>query len=368
MGPTIIEINKTHLLNNFKLVKNSVYPAKVMAIVKANAYGHDILKVSKLLVENNVDYLGVGFYEEGIQIRECGIKTPILVLGAHQVYFIERLLDYDLDMTLTHADQLTYLEKLCKEKKKKARVHIKIDTGMNRMGFYEDEFMHIAEKVHKSEWIDFIGIYSHLSSADEDNPEYTLMQINHLKKIEQYIKTSYSKNIIFHLANTAAIVNYPQANFDMVRPGNILYGNPPSHLFKINWDVKQVMRFKSQIALIKSVNKNEPIGYSRRYYTTEKTKIAIVPVGYADGYNRKLTNNADVLIGGRRYPVVGTVCMDLIMINIGIDSTARIGDEVVLFGNQGAEHISVTEISQRLDTLPYEVTCWPSSRVQRVFI
>ena len=163
-------------------------------------------------------------------------------------------------------------------------------------------------------------------------------------------------------------MKYPAAAFNMVRPGVMLYGNPPSPNFETDWALKQVMCFRSEVGLIKNVAKNEPISYSRRFYTSEKTQICVVPVGYADGYNRKMTNIGKVIIKGRKYPVIGTVCMDQILVNLGNNSNIRIGDEVILFGKQGNENLSITEISRQLETIPYEVTCWPSNRVKRIHI
>ncbi len=368
MGPTFVQINHSHLLHNFNLIREAVKPAKVMAVVKADAYGHGSIEIAKTLQEINVDYLGVAFPEEGIALRKAGVKTRILVFGAQLTKYFESFLEYDLDLTITHLDQILELEKLCKAKNQKAQIHLKFDTGMNRVGFYADSFKQAFSRAYNSSWIETTGIYSHLSSADEDDPTYTELQIKRFSEMRSYIQKNFSGEILFHLANSAAIMNYPHSRFDMVRPGVMLYGNPPSPQFKTNWDLQEVMRFRSAVALIKEVGKNEPISYNRRFSTTERTKIAVIPVGYADGYNRKLTNRGQVIIGGRKYPVIGTVCMDQILVHLKGASNIMVGDEVVLFGKQGNEHISIIEISKLLETIPYEVTCWPSNRVDRVHI
>ncbi|KAA3608475.1 MAG: alanine racemase [Calditrichaeota bacterium] len=368
MGPTFVQINHSHLLHNYSLIRDAVKPAMVMAVVKANAYGHGNIEISQTLVQNNVDYLGVAFHEEAISLRQAGIETPILVFGAQLIKYFDQFLDYNLDLTITQIEQLSALEKICQAKKKKAKIHLKIDTGMNRVGFYPDSFKQAFEKAANSKWIVIVGVYSHLSSADESDPAYTEMQIDRFTEIKNYIQEKYSTKILFHLANSAAIMNFPSAHFDMVRPGVMLYGNPPSPGFKTDWDLQEVMRFRSEVALIKDVEKNEPVSYNRRFYTPEKTKVAVIPVGYADGYNRKLTNIGKVIINGEKYPVIGTVCMDQILVHLGHASKVKIGDEAVLFGKQGNNHISISDISKQLNTIPYEVTCWPSSRVARIHL
>lgn len=367
MGPTAVYINHSNLLHNFALIRENVQPAKVMAVVKANAYGHGSIEIAKSLQKEGADYLGVAFHEEGIELRKAGIKTPILVFGAQLPEFFEQLIEYEIDLTITHLDQLKKLQEIASKKGKKAGIHLKADTGMNRVGFYETDLYRAADIAFTSEQIAVKGIYSHLSSADEDDPDYTLLQIERFNKLKQYIEKQFpGEKPVYHLANSAAIMRFPQAYFDMVRPGVMLYGNPPAPGFKTDWDIREVMAFKSKVTLIKNVAENEPVSYNRRFYTKEISKIAVVPVGYADGYNRKLTNKGTVLIRGKRFAVVGTVCMDQILVNLGKDQSVKIGDEVVLFGQQDSQHIKITEIAEILETIPYEVTCWPSIRVNRI--
>lgn len=369
MGPTAVYINHKNLLHNFNLIREKVKPSKVMAVVKADAYGHGSTEVAKTLENENVDYLAVAFPEEGIKLREAGIKRPVLVLGAQLTDFFQAMIDHKLEITITHLDQLKFLQNLTKESGKTAEIHIKVDTGMNRVGFYEAEYYQALEIVCSSKRIQLKGIYSHLSSADEDDTSYTQLQINRFNKLRQESEPFFTdEKPLFHLANSAAIMHYPQAYFDLVRPGVMLYGNPPAPGFKTNWDIHEVMSFKSKIALIKNVGKNEPVSYSRRFYTSAETRIAIVPAGYADGYNRKLTNKGEVLIKGKRFPVIGAVCMDQILVKIDNEPGIEVGEEVILFGSQGSQSIRIVEIAEKLETIPYEVTCWPSGRVNRIHL
>ena len=368
MGPTRAYINHSNLLHNYNLIKKAVAPAKVMCVVKANAYGHDSVAVSKTLVENGVEYLGVAFAEEGIELRKAGIDTPILVFGAQLADFLDDHLEYNLDITLTSEHQTQILTKLCREKNKIAKVHIKIDTGMNRVGFLVQEAKKMIDRIFAEPCIQVIGVYSHLSSSDEEDLTYTRGQIERFNQIKSYITETYSAEILFHLANSGAIMRLPESYHDMVRPGVMLYGNPPGPDFRLDWDLEEVMSFVSRVTLIKTVDAGEPVSYSRRYYTKAKTNLAVIPVGYADGYNRHLTNKGSVLIRGKRHPVAGTVCMDQIIVDLGSETDIQVGDDVVLMGQQINTVISNVEISRILNTIPYEITCAVSRRVPRIHL
>ncbi len=320
------------------------------------------------MLENGADYLGVAFHEEGIVLRKAGIKAPILVFGAQSVNFFEAHLEYNLELTVSDISQIAPLQKLCAQMNKIARVHIKIDTGMGRVGFMYDSDLDPIYKLLSDNRINVVGVYSHLSSSDEDDLSYTYSQIDKFKQIQTNILSHSKKPILFHLANSGGIMRVPEAYFDMVRPGVMLYGNPPGPDFNLEWELREAMQFVSQVAAIKDLPANHPVSYSRRYVTSEKTKVAVIPAGYADGYNRRMTNTGEVLIRGKRYPVVGTVCMDQFLVHIGNNSDIMVGDEVVLFGRQLEASISIIEISRKLQTIPYEVTCWISGRVPRVHL
>ena len=365
MGPTKALINHNHLRHNIQLIRNAVGMRKIMAVVKANAYGHGDVEVSRTAIEAGCEYLGVAFIEEGIKLRKAGIIDPILVFGAHLPEYLSETINYHLELTITSHLQLEYIEKTITPKNKKLPVHLKVDTGMNRIGFTYDRFPDDFVQILKNRAIKIKGVYSHLSTADEEDQEYFNLQLSRFNEIVNYIKSKIGDDIQYHLANSAAIINYPQAYFNMVRPGIMLYGHPPSPQFKHNWNLKEVMSLCSKIGLIKSVRKNEPISYGRRFYTKKDTYIAVVPAGYADGINRRSSNNMNVLINGIKFPAVGTVCMDMIMINLGKNHNCTVGDEVVIFGKSGEKNISVKEISEKLVTIPYEITCNVSPRVPR---
>ncbi len=368
MGPTKAYISHENLLHNLNLISSAISPAVVMGVVKADAYGHGMIEVAKTLVDHGVAYLGVAFAEEGLQLRQAGIKTPVLVFGAQNGEHFELCIENNLEITLTAEYQLKQLKQIYTRTGSKAKVHIKIDTGMNRFGFPYETFRETVLSFFEESCLDVKGVYTHFSSADEEDTSYTLYQFDRFLHVKELILKTTGKTPLFHAANSAAIMKYPQTYLDMVRPGVMLYGNPPSPGFNLSWPLKEVMRFVSRITLIKELNPDEAVSYNRRFYTGKKTRVGVIPVGYADGYSRQLTNKAQVLIQGKRYPVIGTVCMDAIMVNLGDNKEIQVGDEVVLFGVQKQEHISIVEMSRLQETIPYEVTCRVSGRVPRVHL
>jgi len=239
---------------------------------------------------------------------------------------------------------------------------------MGRVGFLPDALLNILDSILSDQLFEVVGIYSHLSSADDADLAYTHQQIARFADLKRIIEPMSPYKILFHLANSAAIMRLPEAYFDMIRPGVMLYGNPPGPDFPLTWNLQEVMRFVSQITSVKRMPAGQPISYNRRYHTSQDTYVGLIPAGYADGYNRRFTNSGYVLIGGQRYPVVGTVCMDQFMVDLGSESKVGVGDEAVIYGRQGDEHISIVDISRKLQTIPYEVTCNVSRRVPRIHV
>jgi alanine racemase len=368
MGPTIAYISHRNFKHNLSLIRQAVGSRYIMAVVKANAYGHGDLELSRTAIEFGCEYLGVAFAEEGIRLREAGISHPILVFGAHQPTDLKTAYEFDLELTVTSKDQIDYLKTIHTSDSKRIPIHFKVDTGMNRVGFLYEKFESHFKHIFRDPKFEIKGVYSHLSSSDEADPHFTIKQIDKFKEICKLVKLYCKDDILFHLANSGAIMNHPDSYFDMVRPGIMIYGQPPSPKFAHEWDLKEVMSLRSKLGLIKFLKKNEPVSYGRRFYTKEDTNIGVIPAGYADGLNRKLTNNASVIINTIKYPLVGTVCMDMVMVDLGPDLKCKSGDEVVLYGQQGNEYISIREVSEDLHTIPYEVTCNVSARVNRYHV
>jgi len=364
MGPTVAHISHSNLRHNIKLIRETVGTCKIMAVVKANAYGHGDVEISRTAIETGCEYLGVAFIEEGIKLRQAGITEPILVFGAHHSDYLASAIDYNLEITITSDEQLSYLQQLNKPNQK-IPIHLKVNTGMNRVGYQWNLFKNIFKNILNNKRFEIKGVYSHLSSADEINRSFTDLQISRFEEIKRFVQSVCSHEILFHLANSAAIMKLPETYLNMVRPGIMLYGQLPSPDFETDWDLKEVLSLRSKLGLIQHLEKNEPVSYSRRFYTKEATHIGLVPAGYADGLSRRLTNNAEVIIRGNKYPIVGTVCMDMVMVDLGKNLSCEIGDDVIIYGEDKQNKISIREVSARLETIPYEITCNISSRVPR---
>jgi len=365
MGPSLAYIHHKNFVHNISLIRNAVGNSNIMAVVKANAYGHGSIELSKTAIKAGCEYLGVAFVEEGIELRKVGIKTPMLVFGAQLTEHLLQAVEYNLEVTVTSIDQLTSFEGMLN---KNASVHIKVDTGMHRVGFQPDDFEAAVEFILDSSVLELKGIYTHFSTSDDIDDTYARLQMQRFEEIKTISKTYLQHDVLFHMANSAAIMKFPEAYFDMVRPGVMLYGGRPNPDFPLEWELKQVMELRSKIGLIQSLNAKEPVSYSRRYYTKGSTDVAVIPIGYADGYNRALTNKGEVIIKNKKYPVVGTVCMDMIMADLNKDSGCIVGDDVILWGENGDNKISIDNIAQKTGTIAYEVTCNISKRIPRIHL
>jgi alanine racemase len=330
-----------------------------MGIVKANAYGHGLVEISKKLQSLNIDYLGVAYIEEAIYLRENGINLPILVLGAIDNTQIPLFLKNDIDLTGSSIEKLEQISKEAKALNVKARVHLKIDTGMGRIGVQWDRKEEFLEKAFSLPNLDIVGIFSHFANSTDDI-EYTNEQLRRFNIVLKYVEKRYKRPALIHLANSGAISNNRRDTFfDMVRPGLLMYGysfNPEIQKF-----LKPVMSFKTRVSYFKVLEANMSIGYDRTYFTKERTRIVTIPVGYADGFPKHV---GYVYINGKRFPVVGRVCMDQAMVDIGNDGIAYVGDDVELWG----ENISLFEVSKYTDRSIYELMSNVGERVPRIYL
>jgi alanine racemase len=370
MWLTRAEINITSLRHNFEGIRKKIgFKVKVMGIVKANAYGHGIVEVSRSLEEFGIDCLGVGFQEEGIFLRNHGIKIPILVLGGVLGDQIRQFLEYDLDITVSSVEIAERIEMEVKtNNNRRARVHLKIDTGMERIGVHSSNAPQFIERVLNLKHIDVLGIYSHFATADHKDKTFANEQLSRFKEIIGYLDKAGIDIPFKHIANSGAILDMPESYYTMVRPGIMLYGIYPSRETSESIFLEPVLSFKSKVVFIKEVPAGRSISYGREYTTNKLTRIATIPVGYGDGYSRRLTSRSEVLIRGKRYSVVGTVCMDQLMVDIGLDDVIHVGDDVTLIGVEGKEFISAYNIADKLGTNPYEVLTGITARVPRVLI
>jgi alanine racemase len=377
---TFAEINLKAFKHNLQNLKRITEPdAGIMAVIKADAYGHGAIPCAKAAVESGVDYLGVAIIEEGIELRENGITEPILILGSIFPNEVADLVRHDLATVLCTPHLAQTLAKEAEKQKKTVNVHIKVDTGMNRLGVLPENLLPLIETIRNLPALKLEALSTHFSSADDEDTSITKQQIELFQKtLSEVQKSGVAMPPLTHMANTSALFRFPESRSKMVRPGLILYGALPSLVLNsVVQEVCQknnlqnfqpVMQLKSKIILLKSVQKGQPLSYSRKYFTQKDSLIATLPMGYADGLHRNLSNNMDVLIRGKRAPQVGTICMDMILIDVTEVPDVQMGDEVVIFGEQGEEEISVEELAEKSNTIPYEILCNVSKRVPRVYL
>ncbi|HBF3371324.1 TPA: alanine racemase [Clostridioides difficile] len=365
--PTWAEINLDNLRFNLNNIKNLLEEdIKICGVIKADAYGHGAVEVAKLLEKEKVDYLAVARTAEGIELRQNGITLPILNLGYTPDEAFEDSIKNKITMTVYSLETAQKINEIAKSLGEKACVHVKIDSGMTRIGFQpnEESVQEIIE-LNKLEYIDLEGMFTHFATADEVSKEYTYKQANNYKFMSDKLDEAGVKIAIKHVSNSAAIMDCPDLRLNMVRAGIILYGHYPSDdVFKDRLELRPAMKLKSKIGHIKQVEPGVGISYGLKYTTTGKETIATVPIGYADGFTR-IQKDPKVLIKGEVFDVVGRICMDQIMVRIDKDIDIKVGDEVILFGEG---EVTAERIAKDLGTINYEVLCMISRRVDRVYM
>lgn len=364
----VAKIDLDAILHNFNEIKNKInQETKVLMVLKANAYGHGAVPIAQLL-KDKTDYFGVAIIEEALELREAGIDKPILIIGYTSPERFEELLLNDIQQTIFHLDVAEHLSCVATAIGKTAKIHIEIDTGMNRTGFPAGaETVEMIEKIAKLPNIQIEGIFTHFANADisdkTSEKEQKRIFRDFLKKVEK-------KGVsipIKHCCNSAATID-EEDYFDMVRVGLLLYGLYPSEeVQKENLHLLPAMELKTQVIFVKTVEAGQGVSYGHTYITQKKTKIATLPIGYADGYPRALSSKGRVLIKGKYAPIIGRVCMGLTMVDVtGIDCV-EVGDDVTLIGTQGKNAITVEEVGALSDSFNYEIICGINKRVPRIF-
>lgn len=364
--PTRVEVNLNSLRENYQEVKKFVGSVKVMAVLKANAYGHGLVRIAQFYRDLNVDYLGVAVVEEGILLREYGITTPILVLGGVWGNQIPLFLKNNLTITASSIDKLRQIEETAEQLKIKARVHLKIDTGMERLGVHYYNASKFLSEAYKLKHILVEGIYSHFADSDSADLTHTELQYERFLEVLSFFDKNSIKPPLRHISNSGAVLQFPEANLDMIRPGILLYGVYPSKDISKTIAVKPALSWKSLVVYFKVITPGHPVGYGLTWSTDHNVRAVTIPVGYGDGYFRTMGNKAQVIIRGEKYPVIGRISMDQIVINIEQDSAYN-GDEVILLGTDGSNTITCEDLAEWAGTIPYEILTNINTRVPRIY-
>jgi len=365
--PTACFVDLNALLWNFRQVRSKVGPqVKVLSMVKANGYGHGAPAVAKALVAEGNDAFGVATLEEGIELRQAGIHLPILVLAGAYPDQVDQFFDNRLTPVIHALENAKELDRVTRGRNKEFNVHLKVDTGMGRMGFLAAEIDSWLPKIKKLKALKIEGVFSHFSHAESVEGTYTQQQLRLFQSVVERLRAGGIAPSLVHLANSAATITLPEAYFDLVRPGLMLYGIYPSPAMASQICLKPVLSWKTRILQLKRVPAGSSISYGQTFVTKRESLIATLPIGYADGYSRLLSNRGEVLVGGKRAPVAGRVCMDLTMIDVTGIEKIQPGDEVVLLGRQGDAEISADEMAAWANTISYEILTSISNRVPRI--
>lgn len=371
----VAEINLSAIAHNLQSVRKIVKNRPVIAVVKADAYGHGAMEVSKKLFKENISFIAVAFTGEAIELREAGIKAPIIVL--FDTGEIKDFFDFKLIPVIYNVDTALSFSAEAKKRNTIIKVHVKIDTGMGRMGLNGNYIARDLIKISEMDGIELTGLLSHFSEADLSDRSYAVLQLNRFNKIRETISGKLKRKFFSHIANSAAVLTFEDAHLDAVRPGLMLYGyspinqksevSPPTTSPELI-NLIPAMKIKTKILCIRSFPSGSPISYGRTFITKRPSRIGVLPLGYADGYSRFFSNNAEVLVKGKRVPVVGRICMDLTMIDITDVKDVRGNDEVIILGKQGKESITAQELAYKANTISYEILTSLGNKSKRIYV
>ncbi|MGL4607484.1 MAG: alanine racemase [Eubacteriaceae bacterium] len=366
LRPTWLEINLDALTHNYQEVRQIVGPkVKVLGVVKADAYGHGSIECGKALLDAGVDMLGVAFLDEAIALRQGGITREILLLGHTPEAMIPELIRWDVIPTVYQISFAQRLSDYCKNNDSCHPVHVKVDTGMGRLGFHWGEAPEKVLEISKLSGIEIQGIFTHFSTADAKDKTYTQMQMERFKKIMKDLENQGVFIPIKHCSNSGGIFDVEGAHFDMVRPGIILYGLYPSQeVDRSKIDLKPVMTLKTRIVHLKTIHQGDTLSYGNQYLAENDRRIGTLPLGYADGFTRMLSHRVNGWIRGQLAPIVGNICMDQCMIDLTDIGEVSLNEPIEIFG----EHISADDLAETLGTINYEITCLMNKRIPRLYL
>ena len=365
--PTICGIDHEALRSNLRQIRDKVGSCvKILCMVKANGYGHGATEISPTLARAGADAFGVATLEEAVQLREAGIQAPLIVLAGVFPAQLDTFVEYKLTPVVHDLISLKALDRESSRRQVQLKVHLKVDTGMGRLGFLAAEADQWIAAIKQAESLHIQGVFSHFSHAESVQGDYTQKQLEIFKRVLGQLRSADVIPDLVHLANSAATITLPAAYFDMVRPGLMLYGVYPSPNMKEQINLKPVLSWKTKILQLKNVPSGTSVSYGQTYVTERESLIATLPMGYADGYPRFLSNRGEALVRGQRARIAGRVCMDLTMIDVTDIRNVRQGDEVVLLGRQGGAEISADEIAAWANTISYEILTSIGTRVPRI--
>lgn len=368
MNFTFAEISLGAIKNNIAQIKQRLpQGVKFMAVVKADAYGHGAIEVSRAALEAGVDYLSVASLKEALELRHASIKSPLLILSESIPSVAREIVRNNLTQTVYSFELLEALSQAAKDLGAKAKIHLKVDTGMGRVGLSPSEIPGILARLKNNHNIIVEGIFTHLAKAEDVNSDFTQKQIDEFQRIIRMVEKEGFDIPIKHAANSAGALYHPQAHFNMIRIGLAMYGLYPGG--KIDKSIKLIpaLAFKTKVVYLKKVPSGTPLSYAGTFVSAKETNIATIPVGYADGLSRKHSNQGFVLIRGNKFPIVGLICMDLCLVDIG-QYEVKVGDEVVIIGEQLGKTITADEVAEREGTISYEVIAGIGKRVPRIYV
>lgn len=368
--PVWAEVDLNAIKYNITNIRKRVNAKELIAVVKADAYGHGALDVCKVLLENGATKLAVAVITEAMELRHGNINEPIMILGYTPLEFAGDLINYDIEQTIFDLEYAKKLSEIAINLGKKAKIHIALDTGMGRIGFLTDNnsFNEVLE-ICALQGLEVVGIFTHFSTADENNKAYSNEQFEKFTNFNEKLIEKGINIPLKHISNSGAIIDMPNTYLDGVRAGIVLYGYYPSEeVEKQNLDLKKAITIKTQVAHVKALDEGQYISYGRKFKTERKSIIATLPIGYADGYSRALTGKAKVIINGKFAPVVGTICMDQCMIDVTDVGDVHVGDEVIVLGQDGDLKFDADDIAKATNTINYEILCMIKQRIPRVYI
>jgi len=364
--PTRIRVDLDALAHNLHALQRHV-SVPVMGIVKANAYGHGLVPVARHLEAQGIAQLGVAFVEEGLALRRAGVQAPILVLGGIHAPQVSQFLIHDLEVTVSSVDKLRQVERAAESIGRKAVIHLKIDTGMERIGVHSESAAAFIEAAAASRWCTVKGLYSHLACSDDPASPMTAVQLQRFLAASAHFDRIGAPMPLRHLANSGGVLHFPDTWLDMVRPGIVLYGVMPDPASRRSFPLQPALSLVSSVVYFKVVKAGRTVSYGATWTAGSDTRVITLPIGYGDGYPRALSSRGEVLVRGHRHPIVGRICMDQFMVDIGPAGSAYNGDEAVLIGRQGDAMIDCEAVAQAAGTIPYEILTGLNERIPREY-